>query len=63
MTIKSYTIARVTELGPEPLGDELMTLRQARLMRVRMMRMLRGNKYVVLNVPTWLGQEEEFKLP
>ena len=63
MTIKSYTIARVTELGPEPLGTEPMTLRQARLMRVRMMRMLRGNKYVVLNVPTWLGHEEEFKLP
>ena len=57
MTIKSYTIARVTELGPEPLGDELMTLRQARLMRVRMMRMLRGNKYVVLNLTTYQGAE------
>ncbi len=57
MTIKSYTIARVTELGPEPLGTELMTLRQARLMRVRMMRMLRGNKYVVLNLATYQGAE------
>ena len=57
MTIKSYTIARVTELGPEPLGNELMTLRQARLMRVRMMRMLRGNKYVVINLPTYQGAE------
>ena len=63
MTIKSYTIARMTDFGPEPIGGEPMTLRQARLMRVRMVRMLRGNKYVVLNLPTWLGYEEEFKLP
>jgi len=63
MTTKTYTLARVTDLGPEPLSKEPMTLRQARLMRVRMMRILRGNKYVVLNLSTWLGYEEEFKLP
>lgn len=63
MTIKSYTIARVTDLGPELMGNELMTLRQARLMRVRMMRMLRGTQYVVVNVPTYFGHEEEIKLP
>jgi len=63
MTIKSYTIGRMTDFGPEPIAEEPMTLRQARWARVKMMRLLRGNKYVVLNLPTWRGYEDECKLP
>lgn len=61
--IKTYTLARMTELGPEPITSDLMTLRQARLMRVRMQRLLRGSKFVVINLSTYAGLEEGITLP
>ena len=55
-----YNVAKVTDMGIELIEMyPYLTKRAAREIRIRMKRAFQMNEYVVLNVPTFLGQETD----
>ena len=57
--IKTYNVGRVDEYGMEIIQlYPPLTMREARMVRVKMQRTFKGNKYVVFNVATILSEEK-----
>ncbi len=64
MTIKTYNVAKATNHGVEIIQlHPYLTKNEVRKLRILMKRFFPMNNYVVINLPTYLGYEEEFKLP
>ena len=58
MTIKTYNVAKVDELGVELMQTHpYITKNEARKLRIQMKRSFPMHDYVVLNMPTYLGAE------
>ncbi len=59
MTIETYNVARIDDVGVEIIQVQpYMTKNDARRVRIRMQRTFPGQKYVVLNMHTYLGGDE-----
>lgn len=58
MTIKTYNVAKVDEMGVELICTHpYLNLRDARKIRISMQKTFRDNKYVVVNMNTFINPE------
>jgi hypothetical protein len=60
--IEAYNVARIDELGVELMGNyPYISKRDARIVRIRMKKTFPMNDYVVVNMNTYKGVDEDGK--